>query len=431
MKKDADVSLIIRVLRARITSRDSLPLFNFVVVRERPTTMMSLLLVPRTLPDILVIVFPSISLLYALVSHIFVTAWGECRWNTHLSALLPRLSLLVAVLAVQCSNILWILLVAAVSIYLVRDTRIQVIEGGPPPIIPYMKDKKIVVITGANAGIGYHTTEQLAQRGATVVMCCRSVSRAEQARDQILKDNPATISPQQLQLLQLDLGSLQSVRQAAQELSYRHSKIDILINNAGLMMGTQEMTQDGYDLVMQANHLGHYLWTRLLLEHQAGRPMSRILNITSSTYVLASKMDVEDLFCQSRRRYSLFGQYAQSKLANILFTTELAKRYPTIQAHALHPGLVRTDVTRNMPWYLRCPNVMFASILATLQKTPAQGAWNTTYVATCTHLTPGHNGSYWVNRSIQPKRPCAVDPEAAQQLWQKSAELVEYHSSVK
>jgi len=224
-----------------------------------------------------------------------------------------------------------------------------------------------------------------------------------------------------LQLLPLDLGSLTSVQRAAHELIQNYTKIDILINNAGLMMGTPEVTEDGYDLVMQANYLGHYLFTRLLLD--AGVLPGRILNITSSTYTLASKMDVNDLNCESRQ-YSLFGQYAQSKLANILFTTELAKRYPTIQSHALHPGLVRTDVTRNMPWYLRYPNAMFAMVLSTLQKTPPQGAWNTTYVATCHYLTPGHNGSYWVNRSIQPKRPCAVDPESAQKLWEKSAELV-------
>ncbi|EEC49853.1 predicted protein, partial [Phaeodactylum tricornutum CCAP 1055/1] len=142
-----------------------------------------------------------------------------------------------------------------------------------------------VVVTGANAGIGKETCHALASAGATVVMACRSRARAEQARRDILSRgscNSSIITESQLPIIELDLCSLRSVRTAAAQVRREYPRIDILINNAGLMMGTQQFTdEDGLDVVMQANHVGHYLWTRSLLPNLVSRRDGVVLNVTS------------------------------------------------------------------------------------------------------------------------------------------------------
>ena len=147
------------------------------------------------------------------------------------------------------------------------------------------------------------------------------IAKAEAAKVDICQDIMANDAKTRVHVVSLDLSSLDSVRAAAKQVKDSFGKIHVLINNAGVMMGQQNMTADGYDMVMQANHLGHYLWTRLLLDRMDKE--GRILCLTSSTYSYAERIDLDDLFCtKGRRVYSLFGQYAQSKLANILFVQE-------------------------------------------------------------------------------------------------------------
>jgi NAD(P)-dependent dehydrogenase (short-subunit alcohol dehydrogenase family) len=155
---------------------------------------------------------------------------------------------------------------------------------------------------------------------------------------------------------------------------------------------------------------------------------ARIVVLTSSTYALAASqggIDLDDLQCHNKR-YTMFGQYAQSKLANILFVRELARREEErrVRAFAVHPGLVRTDVVRNMPWYLRYPNAVFGFAVAAFQKTPAAGAWTTVYCATSDDVLNDPSGSYYANSRRMAVEDFANDGEAALKLWQLSEELV-------
>jgi retinol dehydrogenase-12 len=413
---------------------------------------------------------PVIAFLYALTVAIFLPGWGECAFSSLFPSLMPRNSLLIFAIAfaVHRNNgnsdsiqedeleeqgglrlLVAVCISAAASWYLIHETRCHQVEGGPAPSF-YEQKGKVVVITGSNAGIGKETARQLYRTGATVILACRSLERAKTARDEIMASCAADADSTdnstdtdalvrvvgKLEIQSLDLGSLQSVRQAAKELLKKYKTIDILINNAGIMMDEQTVTQDGYDFTMQANYLGHYLLTRLLLPAIQKSKDPRIINVTSSTYTLVSKIDLDDLFCQKGKRpYTLFGQYAQSKLAQILFTNELDSRYGeddtststrnTIFTASVHPGLVRTDVVRNLPAWMKVSNAMFAWIIAALQKTPEQGAWCSVYVATAPRDDlPDAGGAYWVNRRTQETRPYAQSESDAKALWDVSAKLV-------
>jgi NAD(P)-dependent dehydrogenase (short-subunit alcohol dehydrogenase family) len=363
----------------------------------------------------LLLFLPALSLSYAVIVAIFRWMWGEAPLQTLLKATLPSLGTLVVALAImdQSDNrhqpLLVTIAINAYSIYLLYKTRAIEAAGGPAPTIPTMTGK-IVVITGANAGIGYETARALYLHGATVYMACRSLEKATTAKQTITRG----ADDNRIRLLELDLCSYESIRKAAKQLDNVH--IDILINNAGIMMSEQSFTVDGHELVMQANHLGHYLWTRLIQQKQS----PRILNLTSSTYTLIQAMPLDDLFCIKSRSYSLFTQYAASKLANILFTRALRDR--GCDARAVHPGLVRTNVTRHMPWYLYYPNTIFAAALWTLQKNPAQGAWCS--LAVCVVEPSNNRNFYYVNQKPQSLPAYANDSAVAEKLWTISAKLV-------
>lgn len=402
---------------------------------------------------VLISVGPVIAFLYALVVAIFLPAWGECSYTSHLFTLMPRNSLCIFAVAFTVHRsqhveqresgfrlLVAVAISAAASYYLMQETRRHQVQGGPEPelvsLLPDNSSEAItVVVTGANTGIGLETARQFYEHGATVVMACRSLKKAEEARAQLISDAAASATNEaettttlgSLEIQVLDLGSLESVRQAAKALLKKYKTIDVLVNNAGVMLDQQVVTSDGFDLTMQANYLGHYLLTRLLLPSIRRSKDPRIINITSSTYTLATRgIDLEDLHCQNnnnktKRPYTLFGQYAQSKLAQILMTRYMAPRYPGITIAAVHPGLVRTNVVRNLPAWMKVANASFSWIVASLQKTPEQGAWNTLHCATCQDPV---TGAYWVNRRVQSVRPCAESTEDAAALWKLSAEMV-------
>ncbi len=203
---------------------------------------------------------------------------------------------------------------------------------------------KTVLITGANTGIGLETAVDLAKRGARVVLACRDVARGKAAEAEVKlrsKSDDVVFS-------KLDLASLKSVREFSERTLDEESRIDILVSNAGVMIPPYSTTEDGFELQFGVNHLGHFLLTNLLLERIKKSPNGRIVTVSSLGHT-SGKINFDDL--QSKKSYSRWGAYAQSKLANILFTQSLAKRLrgTNVTAYSLHPGSVLTDLQRHVP----------------------------------------------------------------------------------
>ena len=203
---------------------------------------------------------------------------------------------------------------------------------------------RTAVITGANTGLGYETARALASHGAHVVLAVRNLDKGKAAADLIVRRYPgADVSVQEL-----DLTSLQSIRAAADELHTRHDRIDLLINNAGVMMTPKQTTQDGFELQFGTNHLVHFALTGLLMDRLLAAPGSRVVTVSSNGHRFGS-INFDDL--QSERSYSRAGAYGQAKLANLLFTYELQKRLAGTDtiATAAHPGSSATELGRNLP----------------------------------------------------------------------------------
>lgn len=399
-------------------------------------------------------------ILYLLTAVFFVWMWGEGQpsvWE-YLVALGRRFllwswsALLILLVGLQVGD-QYLLVSFAVMLFVVimsaygsvKDTREQIVQGGPFPLLSTaaVEKKQVIVVTGANTGIGKETVKQLAggataaHPDSTIFLLCRSVSKGEAAAEEIRSHYYSErTSCCRLHVVECDLSSFASVRRAAADIKAAHNSIDILINNAGVMMKDLSYTEDGHEMCLQANFLGHFLLTSLLLPHIT----TAVINLTSSTYSLAvNNFDadrLDDLQCQGERAYTLFGQYAATKWCNILHTVRLSQMYNTIFSAAIHPGLVRTEVVRNMPRHLKIPNEVFARVLQTLQKTPAQGAWCTVHVATtaaaCTNDSSSQRGQYWVNRKPQPlvveenkvhRQAAAVWDWACQQVGLTAIEL--------
>ena len=206
---------------------------------------------------------------------------------------------------------------------------------------------RLAVVTGANTGLGLETARVLAARGASVVLAVRDTDKGKAAAARIASSAPGanvTVQP-------LDLTSLDSIRAAAGELRAQHPRIDLLINNAGVMFPPRQTTRDGFELQFGTNHLGHFALTGLLLEQMLPVPGSRVVTVSSLAHRIQARINFDDL--QSERSYHRVAAYGQSKLANLMFTYELHRRLwhgmrATI-AVAAHPGLAGTELTRNSP----------------------------------------------------------------------------------
>src|SRR6266581_3353337 len=205
---------------------------------------------------------------------------------------------------------------------------------------------RLAVVTGANTGLGFETAQVLAARGASVVLAVRDTDKGKAAAARIAGAAPGanvTVQP-------LDLTSLDSIRAAAGELRARHPRIDLLINNAGVMLTPRQTTRDGFELQFGTNHLGPFALTGLLLEQMLPVPGSRVVTVSSLAHRVRARINFDDL--QGERSYSRVAAYSQSKLANLMFTYELARRLSgagTTIAVAAHPGLAATELTRNTP----------------------------------------------------------------------------------
>ena len=205
---------------------------------------------------------------------------------------------------------------------------------------------RLAVVTGANTGLGFETAQVLAARGASVVLAVRDIEKGKRAAARIAATAPGanvTVQP-------LDLTSLDSIRAAAGELRARHPRIDLLVNNAGVMFPPRQTTSDGFELQFGTNHLGHFALTGLLLEQMLPVPGSRVVTVSSLAHRIRARINFGDL--QGERSYSRVGAYSQSKLANLMFTYELQRRLSgagTTVAVAAHPGLASTELARYTP----------------------------------------------------------------------------------
>ena len=270
---------------------------------------------------------------------------------------------------------------------------------------------KTFIITGANTGIGKITAKELARQGAHVILACRSKDKTLAVIEEIKRET----HNERVEYIALDLGDLASVRACAKELLDRKLPIHGLINNAGLG-GARGETKDGFEIQFGTNHLGHYLFTRLLLDRIVESAPARIVNVSSASHYQAKKIDW-DVLRGKTRTISGMREYAVSKLSNVLFTKELARRLEgtKVTTYALHPGVVATDVWRRVPSPLRW-------VIKRFMITPEEGAQASLRCAAAPELA-GETGRYYDvgGKEKQPSR-LADDAELAKTLWTKSAE---------
>jgi retinol dehydrogenase 12 len=271
---------------------------------------------------------------------------------------------------------------------------------------------KICVVTGANSGIGRAASIALARLGAEVVLVCRDRGRGESAMAEVAA--AATGAAPSLELA--DLGSLEQVRDVAGRLA-KLPRIDVLVNNAGLVVGTRQVTVDGFEHTIAVNHLAPFLLTNLLLPTLEASAPSRIVNVASTAH-RGARLDLGDL--QLERRYLPMLAYSNSKLANILFTRELSRRLDgtSVTATCLHPGTVNTHFGDTGATWLRLGLVVAGPFL----KSPETGARTLVYLASSPDVE-GKSGGYYVSRTLRSPSRAAQDEALARQLWDRSAEL--------
>ncbi|KAL0276396.1 UNVERIFIED_CONTAM: hypothetical protein PYX00_003984 [Menopon gallinae] len=285
-------------------------------------------------------------------------------------------------------------------------------------------DGKTVVLTGCNTGIGKHNALDFCKRGARVIMACRSKERAEKAMNDILEELKEEKNIGVLIFKKLELSSLDSVRNCAREILDEEPRIDILVNNAGIMMCPFEKTEDGVEKQFGTNHLGHFLFTLLLLPRIIKSAPARIVNVSSVAHTWSN--DTFDDINYEKTKYSPLKAYGRSKLANVLFTKELARRLEgtSVTTYAVHPGAVETELGRHLDEsYFSGLRSIIRFFGSWVLRTPVQGAQTTIYCSV-DKATAGETGLYYSNcRVTQPSNE-AEDPDLAKKLWDVSSELV-------
>ncbi|GMX62866.1 SDR family oxidoreductase [Paenibacillus elgii] len=277
-----------------------------------------------------------------------------------------------------------------------------------------MRDRTVIV-TGANSGMGLAATVELAKLGAHVIMACRSRERGEQA----LQEAQRQSGSDRLRLMQLDLGSLASVRAFAAAFDEQHDTVDALINNAGVVAVKRQTTADGFEAMMGVNHLGHFLLTNLLLEPLLRSPQGRVVTVSSGAHKIGN-IHFDDPHLT--KGYSVWKGYAQSKLANILFTKELAERLKGTKATAnsLHPGAVGTHLGVDRATGF---GGKIHALLRPFFLTPEEGARTTVYLASSPEVS-SISGEYFYRKRIAPVSARAQDMELARRLWAWSEQEV-------
>ena len=293
---------------------------------------------------------------------------------------------------------------------------------------------RLALITGANSGLGLETARALLARGATVLLACRNRERAEAARQQLEAEctQPAAgTSPGALMPLALDLADLASVTQAARAVTERWGRLDLLINNAGVMAPPRTLSAQGFELQLAVNHLGHFALTQQLLPLLEGRPGARVVHVSSGAAYFG-RIDWDNL--HGERRYDAWAAYGQSKLANVMTALELQRRLSadgsTVQSLVAHPGLARTNL---QPTSVAARGSRLEALAYRLMdplfQSAAMGALPQLYAATVPEADPQtfHGPGGFANLKGHPGAcrpvPAAQNAADCQRLWQVSAEL--------
>lgn len=285
---------------------------------------------------------------------------------------------------------------------------------------------KIIVVTGANSGIGYESTREFSRKGAEVILASRDPIKAEEAILQIKEEIPAA----KLKFIELDLASLDSIRSFSEVFKSNYDKLDILLNNAGVMMIPYAKTEDGFERTLGINHLGHFALTGLLLDILIKTPGARVVNVASNAHY-GGEMDFDNLLYENGTDYSPTKSYGRSKLANLLFTYELQRRFQMreydVTALAAHPGISATNLANHL-----VPN-MFSWLIPPVMKlffqSSAMGALPSLRAA----VDPEARGGQYYGPDGKGERsgyPVVVDSNAASKneedarmLWEASEEL--------
>src|SRR6478752_3727493 len=274
-------------------------------------------------------------------------------------------------------------------------------------------DGKVVAITGANAGIGKETAVALAGMGATVVMTSRDPGRGTDALAEVRERSGSTA----VDLIQLDLASFESIRACAAGLLDRHDRLDVLVANAGLVMSKRTETVEGFETTFGVNHLGHFYLTSLLFDRLRTGDRSRVVVVSSAAHKMVRRgLDFDDLQCT--RHYRAFDAYSRSKLANVYFTRELARRLADSGsiANAAHPGYVASHFARDGDFYLE-PVIKLGARLFAIS--PEEGACTSVYLASSPEVE-GITGGYYVKCRPASVSTIAQDDIAARRLWDAS-----------
>ena len=282
---------------------------------------------------------------------------------------------------------------------------------------------RTAIVTGANTGLGLETARALAEKGATVVLAVRNLEKGRAAIERITARRPGA----RVSLQPLDLTSLDSVRRAASEIGAAHPRIDLLVNNAGVMYTPESRTADGFELQLGTNHLAHFALTGLLLPRLIEAKGSRVVSVSSIGHRIRSEIDLDDLAFE--KGYSRVAAYGRSKLANLLFTYELQRRLAGAGAEtsalAAHPGLSSTELLRNSPAILR----FLEFPLRPLAQSAAMGALPTLRAATDPaaaggeYYGPGGFAEAWGHPVRVASSARSHDADLQRRLWKASEEL--------
>uniref|UniRef100_A0A3P8SQJ2 Retinol dehydrogenase 12, like n=1 Tax=Amphiprion percula TaxID=161767 RepID=A0A3P8SQJ2_AMPPE len=273
---------------------------------------------------------------------------------------------------------------------------------------------KTVLITGANTGIGKETAKDLAKRGAKIIIACRDMEKAQEALTEIIE----TSGNDNVKCMKLDLSDTKSIREFAEAFNRDEPKLNILINNAGVMVCPYGKTADGFETQIGVNHFGHFLLTHMLLDLIKRSAPARIITVSSMAHSWGS-INLEDI--NSEKSYDKSKAYSQSKLANVLFSRSLAKRLEgtDVTTYSLHPGVVQTDLWR----HLTGPQQFIMKIAKPFTKNSVQGAQTTIYCAVEPSLA-NETGHYYSDCTRTSCSSAGKDDDVAQKLWELSCRML-------